>query len=64
MICGKTPFYNISRKETMKKIANVNYEYPAEITTTARKFIDRILKKNPDDRVGIDELLKDKFLNP
>jgi len=54
MICGKTPFYNISKKETMKKIKDVNYDYPAEVTKCARMFIDRILKKNPDDRVGID----------
>ena len=61
MVCGKTPFYNISRAETMKKIVNVTYEYPPEISKKTKDFIDKILKKNPDDRIGIDELLKDKF---
>lgn len=54
MICGKTPFYNISRKETMKKIVNVTYEYPSDISSKSKAFIDKILKKNPDDRVGIE----------
>jgi polo-like kinase 4 len=63
MICGKTPFYNISRKETMNKIVNVNYEYPPEITSKSKSFIDRILKKNPNDRIDIDQVLKDRFLS-
>ena len=63
MICGKTPFYNISRKETMKKIVNVTYEYPPELTGNARAFIDKILKKNPEERIGIDEVLRHPFLS-
>ena len=62
MICGKTPFYNISRKETMKKIMDVTYEYPPELNGKAKAFIDKILKRNPTDRLDIDEILKDKFL--
>ena len=62
MICGKTPFYNISRKETMKRIVDVNYEYPPEVSGKAKAFIDKILKKNPSDRFDIDEVLRDKFL--
>jgi hypothetical protein len=46
----------------MKKIRDVNYEYPIEVSKTAKSFIDRILKKNQNERVGIDELLKDPFL--
>ena len=38
----------------MKKIVDVNYEYPPELTSNSKAFIDRILKKNPDDRIGID----------
>ena len=62
MICGKTPFYNISRKETMKKIIDVNYEYPAQVTHKAKTFIDKILKKNPENRIDIDKVLTDNFL--
>ena len=47
----------------MKKIRDVHYEYPADLSTLAKDFIDNILKKNPDDRIGIDEVLKGKFLN-
>ena len=46
----------------MKRIVDVNYEYPSEVSSKAKAFIDKILKKNPDDRFDIDEVLKDKFL--
>lgn len=31
----------------MKRIKGVNYEYPCEVSSLAKAFIDRILKKNP-----------------
>lgn len=62
LILGKTPFYNLSRKETTKKIKEVDYEIPEGVSKDAKDFIDKILKKNPDQRVGIDEVLKEKFL--
>lgn len=46
----------------MNKIVNVNYEYPPEITAKSKSFIDRILKKNPESRIDIDQVLKDRFL--
>ena len=48
MLIGKTPFYNISRAQTMDKIKAVDYEYPTEISSSARHFIDRILKRRPE----------------
>lgn len=38
----------------MKKIRDVHYEYPSDLSPLAKDFIDKILKKNPDDRMGID----------
>lgn len=29
----------------------VNYEYPTEMSSKAKGFIDKILKKNPDERL-------------
>ena len=40
----------------------MNYEYPAQLTPKSKAFIDKILKKNPTERISIDEVLKDKFL--
>lgn len=48
----------------MKKIRDVSYDYPNDISYQARTFIDKILKKNPEERISIDQVLKDKFLNP
>jgi serine/threonine protein kinase len=47
----------------MKRICDVHYEYPCEVGPLARAFIDRILKKNPEERIGIDEVLKHPFLS-
>jgi hypothetical protein len=38
----------------MKKIMNVTYEYPPELTGKAKTFIDKILKKNPNERLDIE----------
>ena len=46
----------------MKKIVDVNYEYPHQLGSKAKAFIDKILKKNPNDRIDIEEILKDPFL--
>ena len=62
MITGKTPFYNISRAQTMDRIKAVDYHYPCEVGSKAKHFIDRILKRRPEERMGIDEVLSDPFL--
>lgn len=38
----------------MKRILDVTYDYPPEVSSKAKAFIDRILKKNPNARVDID----------
>ncbi len=47
MIVGKAPFYNISRKETMKKIMECNFELPKELSPQAKGFISIALSKKP-----------------
>ena len=54
LMTGKAPFYHISRKETMKKILNVqnnNIIYPETMSHTARDFIDKLIRKNPQERI-------------
>lgn len=61
LMVGKAPFYHISRKETMKKIMNVYLyviqagntpiEYPKEMSKNAISFIEKLIIKNPEDRM-------------
>ena len=37
-------------------------EYPSTLSLTAMSFIDSMLKKKPEDRLSIDEVLKHPFL--
>lgn len=51
LLTGKAPFYHLSRKETMKKILNVESEsivYPESMSTQAVDFIDKLIRKDPN----------------
>jgi serine/threonine protein kinase len=53
LLVGKAPFYHISRKETVKKIINVEsaaIEFPASMSNEAVSFIDNLIRKNPLER--------------
>ena len=56
LLVGKAPFYHISRKETMRKIKSVDEEslkFPEGLEETARDFIRKLLRKNPEERMNI-----------
>lgn len=65
LMVGKAPFYHISRKETMKKILNVQNEnivYPESMSEIAKDFIENLVKKNPLERLKAESALDHPFL--
>lgn len=46
----------------MKKIIDCNLEYPKNMPEIAVKFVKNILKKNPDQRQSIEQILKQPLL--
>jgi serine/threonine protein kinase len=65
LLVGKAPFYHISRKETMKKIMNVDsdqLQFPENISSSAVSFIQNLLKKQPEERMTADALLRHPYL--
>ncbi len=51
LMTGKAPFYHISRKETMKKIVNIDSQslkYPDYFSRKCISFIDGLIKKKPE----------------
>lgn len=65
LLTGKAPFYHISRKETMKRILNVDNDtllFPETMSQTARDFIDKLIRKDPAQRIRANQALLHPFL--
>lgn len=65
LMVGKAPFYHLSRKETIKKILNVESTaviFPETMSKVAVAFIEKLLKKNPLERLTAADALKHSFL--
>lgn len=63
MLVGENPF-KITREEELIKIVKDEIAIPSYVFVSreARDFLDKCLKKNPNDRVNIKELLNHDFL--
>jgi aurora kinase, other len=65
LLTGKAPFYHLSRKETMKKILNVETEsitYPETMSPQAMDFIEKLIRKDPNERMKAADALKHPYL--
>ncbi len=65
LLTGKAPFYHLSRKETMKKILNVETEsitYPETMSSQAVDFIEKLIRKDPNERMKAADALKHPYL--
>lgn len=65
LLTGKAPFYHLSRKETMKKILNVQTEaivFPETMSREAIDFIEKLIRKDPNQRMNASDSLKHPFL--
>uniref|UniRef100_A0A3Q2CQ44 Serine/threonine-protein kinase PLK n=1 Tax=Cyprinodon variegatus TaxID=28743 RepID=A0A3Q2CQ44_CYPVA len=61
LMCGNPPFETLDLKETYKCIKEVRYTIPSTISPAAQKLISGILKKNPTDRLTLDQILNHEF---
>lgn len=57
-LTGKPPFEDSSEKGTYKKIKSVNPIFPQQISKEAKDLIQRLLNKNPSERLTLDEVLQ------
>ena len=56
-ICGNPPFESKDEIRTKKNIKAISYEFPNYVSDQAKDFIDRILKKDPQDRPSLNTIL-------
>ncbi|KAF0979679.1 hypothetical protein FDP41_001347 [Naegleria fowleri] len=63
MLVGTPPFETKDVKETYKKIKHNDYDFPEDldISNKAKNLVRKILRRNPDDRPTVKEILMDPF---
>lgn len=61
LLCGNPPFETSDLKETYRCIKQVEYTLPAFLSLPAKHLIDGILRRNPQDRLTLEEILDHEF---
>ncbi|KAL1373838.1 hypothetical protein pipiens_001684 [Culex pipiens pipiens] len=61
-LVGRPPFDTDGVKSTLTKVVMSNYTLPSHISQEARDLIDRLLKKNPAERIKLDQVPLHPFM--
>lgn len=56
-IVGNPPFEAESNTETYKRIATIDLKFPGHVSSAARDLLVKILRKEPKDRIALEDLL-------
>lgn len=63
LICGFLPFNSQNLSKLFDKISNCNFRFPLKIDPESRDFISGLLKKNPADRLTVEQIMSHKFFD-
>jgi len=61
-LVGTSPFEAKSMKKIMTRIKSMDFTYPSCISPLARDFISQLLKKNPTDRLSLEQVPDHPFM--
>ena len=61
-LCGKAPFYAEKKRETMRRIGRVEFEYPSFISREAQHFIGSLLRKDPNNRITLKDVFNHSWI--
>jgi len=61
-LCGVPPFEAEGHKETYRRIAKVDIQFPADVSPGARQFISKLLQHDAENRMTLTEALADPWL--
>ncbi|KAJ9587012.1 hypothetical protein L9F63_019391, partial [Diploptera punctata] len=62
LLVGKPPFDTDGVKSTLTKVVMANYEVPTGLSPAAKDLIDLLLKKNPKERIKLQNILDHPFM--
>ena len=63
LLVGKPPFETSCLKDTYMRIKKNEYHVPPRVSAPAKKLINKLLKADPIDRPGMENLLEDEFFH-
>ncbi|XP_002165681.3 serine/threonine-protein kinase PLK4 isoform X1 [Hydra vulgaris] len=62
LLVGKPPFDTEGVKTTLNRVVMADYSVPKYLSFEAKDLIDKLLKKNPNDRITLSGILDHPFL--
>ncbi|KAJ3350144.1 Serine/threonine-protein kinase plk4 [Kappamyces sp. JEL0680] len=63
LLTGSPPFQSHQVKNTLEKVANVDYQLPKHVSHHARHLIECLLQKDPKERLPLTEVLSHPFFD-
>uniref|UniRef100_A0A182YPS4 Serine/threonine-protein kinase SAK n=1 Tax=Anopheles stephensi TaxID=30069 RepID=A0A182YPS4_ANOST len=63
LLVGKPPFDTDGVKSTLARVVLSNYSLPTHLSSDVSDLIERLLKKNPTERIKLEEVLSHPFLS-
>mmetsp|Transcript_3088 Transcript_3088/g.10114 ORF Transcript_3088/g.10114 Transcript_3088/m.10114 type:complete len:311 (+) Transcript_3088:91-1023(+) len=61
-LCGKPPFEAKGYKETYRRIASVEMDFPAHVSSGARDLISRLLQRLPSERLKLRHVARHQWM--
>ena len=62
LLVGRPPFDTDGIKSTLTKVVMSDFTLPSYLSMEAKDLLDRLLRKNPSDRIPIDQVLGHPFM--
>ncbi|EFN78661.1 serine/threonine-protein kinase PLK4 [Harpegnathos saltator] len=62
LLVGKPPFDTDAVKSTLTRVVMADYVMPHYLSENAKDLIDKLLKKNPKDRIHLRDIIKHPFI--
>ncbi|KAK2581919.1 hypothetical protein KPH14_002374 [Odynerus spinipes] len=62
LLVGKPPFDTDAVKSTLTRVVMADYVMPPNLSNNAKDLIDKLLKKNPKDRIRLRDIPKHPFI--
>jgi len=61
-LVGNPPFEAETNNETYRRITKVDLRFPSHLSTDAKDLISRLLRKDPAERLGLEDVLKHQWI--